>query len=505
MNSMQNIQPETHDIRIYQKLGRVDTKSLESVDQLLLILPAKPSKADFAKVPQGARIQAVYRKHAAGSTPAFSTRLGNKKQTLVVGGTIAADASTFEQLTLCRKLVEAATGQKAGSLGICVAGFDTATQADLVNSALAAALAAGFKLPAYKSKAAPETIKNIRLLGVDENIDTTRVAAEAKGNNLARWLTTLPPNFLDANSYSDLARSMAKENGWQFKRYGVKELEKLGCGAFLAVAQGNDNDSANMVRLRYRPAAKNATPDVTLVGKGIIFDTGGTNLKPFEFMLDMHGDMQGSAVALGTFLAISEMQLPIAVDCWLAITENRTGPNAYKSQDVITAANGKTIQTVHTDAEGRMALADALVLASRDKPGIIFDYATLTGSCIRALTTRYSGVFTNRSELHPALKRTGRKSGERVWPFPIGEEFLEDLKSETADFLQCSPKGSGDHIHAASFLAEFIENDVPWVHLDLAAGDNEGGLGHVASKFTGFGVRYTMSAILDENLFKAAP
>ena len=500
---MPNIQPDTHDIRIYQTVGRVDAKSLESVDQLLLILPAKPSQADFGKMPQGAKLRAIYRKQAAGSTPAFSTRLPNKKQTLVVAGTIAKDASAFEQLTLGRKLVAAATGQTAGCLGISAVGFDSTTQAQLLNCVLAAALAAGFKLPAYKSKATPDTIKSIRLLGVDEQLDTRRVAAEAKGNNLARWLTTLPPNFLDANNYADLARSMAKENGWAFKRFGVKELEKLGCGAFLAVAQGNDNDSANMVRLRYRPAAKSATADLTLVGKGIIFDTGGTNLKPFEFMLDMHGDMQGSAVALGTFLAISEMQLPIAVDCWLAITENRTGPNAYKSQDVITAANGKTIQTVHTDAEGRMALADALVLASRDKPGIIFDYATLTGSCIRALTTRYSGVFTNRSELHPALKRTGRNSGERVWPFPIGEEFLEDLKSDTADFLQCSPKGSGDHLHAASFLAEFVENKVPWVHMDLSAGDNEDGLGHVASKFTGFGVRYTMSAILDENLFKA--
>jgi leucyl aminopeptidase len=239
------------------------------------------------------------------------------------------------------------------------------------------------------------------------------------------------------------------------------------------------------------------------VGKGIIFDTGGTNLKPFEFMLNMHGDMQGSAVALGTFLAISELQLPIAVDCWLALTENRIGPNAYKSQDVITAANGKTIQTVHTDAEGRMALADTLVLASREEPGLIFDYATLTGSCIRALTTRYSGVFTNREELHPALTAIGQQCGERVWPFPIGEEFMQDLKSDTADFQQCSVAGMGDHILAASFLAEFIENDTPWIHMDLSAGDNKDGLGHVSSKFTGFGVRYTMSAILDENLLKA--
>jgi leucyl aminopeptidase len=500
---MQNLLPDTRDIRIYQKPGRVDTKSLETVDQLLLILPASPSTSDFEMLPQGAKMQAVYRKHPSGETPAFTTRLTNNKQTLVVGGTIDANASTFEQLTLGRKLVAAATDQKAGSFGICVVGFSREQQAQLINSMLAAALAGAFNMPAYKSKPDQAKIRNIRLLGIAEKIDTSRTEAEAKGNNLARWLTTQPPNFLDAAGYADLARSMAKEHGWQYKRFGTTELEKLGCGAFLAVAQGNDNDSASIVRLRYRPGSKSATADLSLVGKGIIFDTGGTNLKPFEFMLDMHGDMQGSAVALGTFLAISTLELPIAVDCWLALTENRTGPNAYKSQDVVTAANGKTIQTVHTDAEGRMALADALVLASREKPKIIFDYATLTGSCIRALTTRYSGVFSNRSKLHPVLKRVGRVSGERVWPFPIGDEFLEDLKSDTADFLQCSPKGNGDHILAASFLAEFIENDVPWVHMDLGAGDNDGGLGHVASKFTGFGVRYTMSAILDENLFKA--
>jgi leucyl aminopeptidase len=308
---------------------------------------------------------------------------------------------------------------------------------------------------------------------------------------------------MDASDYANLAKSLAKDRKWSFKRFGTAELKKLGAGAFLAVAQGNDNDSAGIVRLRYRPSSKSAKADLALVGKGIIFDTGGTNLKPFQSMLDMHGDMQGSAIALGTLLTISELELPIAVDCWLALTENRTGPNAYKSQDVVTAANGKTIQTIHTDAEGRMALADTLVLASRDNPGIMIDYATLTGTCVSAITTRYSGVFTNREALHAPLQRTGQNSGERVWPFPIGKEFLTDLKSDIADFMQCSPKNAGDHILAASFLAEFVEKDTPWVHMDLSAGDNDGGLGHVGSKFTGFGVRYTMSVILDENLFKA--
>ena len=150
-----------------------------------------------------------------------------------------------------------------------------------------------------------------------------------------------------------------------------------------------------------------------------------------------------------------------------------------------------------------MALADTLVLATRDKPGILFDYATLTGTCVNAITTKYSGVFTNRPDLHPHLKRTGRNCGERVWPFPIGKEFLDVLESDTADLMQCSPKGAGDHIVAASFLSEFVENDTPWIHMDLSASDNDDGLAHVSTKFTGFGVRYTMSVILDEELFKA--
>jgi leucyl aminopeptidase len=501
---MQNITPDLKDIRIFQKLGRIDAASLEAVDQLLLILPERPGKSVFDRLPQGAKMMALYRKHAPDSTPAFTTRQANKRQTLIVAGTLKSDATAFEQLTLGRKLVAAATAQKAGSLGICAVGFDADAQVAIVGNMLAAALAAAFSMPAYKSKPDPEKIRSIRLLGLDERLDTARIQAEARGNNLARWLTALPPNLLDAHAYADLVKVMAKEHGWQYKRLGTSDLEQLGCGAFLAVAQGNEDDSASIVRLRYRPGKKSANADLSLVGKGVIFDTGGTNLKPFEYMLDMHGDMQGSAVALGTLLAISALDLPIAVDCWLALTENRTGPRAYKSQDVITAANGKTIQTIHTDAEGRMALADALVLASRDEPGIIFDFATLTGSCVRALTTRYSGVFTNRQSLHAQLTGAGERSGERVWPFPIGKEFMQDLESPTADFQQCSVKGIGDHILAASFLAEFVENDVPWVHMDLSASNNDDGLGHVPSKFTGFGVRYTMSAILDDDLFRAA-
>jgi len=502
-HSMQNTLPDSRGPRCTQRPGRVDSKGLAAIDQLLLILPTRAPAALWRRIPQGSKLQALLRKRSSGDVPALQTRLANKRQTLVVAARTAAGTGAFDRLTLARKLVAAATTEKAGNLGILVVGFDTEEQHALCDAGVAAALAAGFNLPEFKSQNSPQRIRSICVLGLNEKIDLSRTVAEAEGNNLARWLTALPPNKLDAVNYAAALKDLAKDNGWQYKRFTTKDLEKLGAGAFLAVAQGNDNDSASIVRLRYRPLKANVAPALSLVGKGIIFDTGGTNLKPFLSMLGMHGDMQGSAVAVGTFLAISALKLPIAVDCWIAITENRTGPSAYKPQDVVTAANGKTIQTVHTDAEGRMVLADTLTFASREKPKLIIDYATLTGSVISAITTRYSGVFTNRADWHPRLKRAGQNCGERVWPFPIGKEFLEDLKSDTADIQQCSAKARGDHILAASFLAEFIENDTPWIHIDLAAGNRKGGLGHIPTEVTGFGVRYTMSLILDDHILRA--
>jgi leucyl aminopeptidase len=500
---MQSLLPEigknNKNIRVTHSTGAPGSKTLAGIDQLLLILPRKVPTGLWRRIQQGNKIRDLMRRRSKGSIPAAETRLNNKRQTRVIVGTVARDMEVFDELTLGRKLLEVATAEKAGCVGIWVLGFDSADQQRIAKNIVAAALAAGFSLPEFKSKPSKARIKNIRVIGLDEKTDFRRETAEAAGNNLARWLTALPPNKLDAASYTKLLRDLAKEQGWQYKRIGTSELAKLGAGAFLAVAQGNENDSAAIVRLRYRPATKTDTPKLSLVGKGIVFDTGGTNLKPFTSMLDMHTDMQGSAVAVGTLLAISNLGLPYAVDCWLAITENRTGPQAYKSQDIIVAANGKTIQTIHTDAEGRMALADTLVFASREKPGMIVDYATLTGSCVNAVTTRYSGIFTNRPDWHPVLKRTGRESGERVWPFPVEKEFLSEIKSDIADLKQCAPNGGGDHILAAVFLNEFVEQDVPWVHIDLSAGGRKGGLANIPTEITGFGVRYTMSLILDQH------
>lgn len=487
-------------LQITQLTGTATDKAIAGIDQLLLILPKRVPAALWRKIPQGSTLQSLLRRKSDDDLPAVSIHLANKRHTTLHAASFDAKSSAFDALTFARKMVTAAATGKSETLGIWVLGFTDEEQKSLVARVTAAALAAGFAMPQFKSKAAPAPLKNIRILGCAERIDLSRVSAEAEGNNLARWLTALPPNKLDAVNYVKFLKELASQEGWQFRKYSVRELEKMGAGAFLAVAQGNENNSAAIVHIRYRPGAKTAAPKLSLVGKGIIFDTGGTNLKPFSSMLDMHTDMGGSAVAVGSLLTISRLGLSQPVDCWLAITENRTGPTAYKSQDVITALNGKTIQSIHTDAEGRLVLADTLTLAAADKPKLILDFATLTGACVNAVTDRYSGVFTNRPELHPVLKRSGEECGERVWPFPIGKEFLDDLKSDTADIQQCSANASGDHILAASFLQEFVDDRVPWVHIDLSACTRKGGLAHVPTEITGFGVRFTMHLIIDKKL-----
>ncbi|MGI9201230.1 MAG: hypothetical protein ACR2QL_09235, partial [Woeseiaceae bacterium] len=295
---MHELLPKLSSIRVTQFVGKTTAKSVDAIDQMILILPTRPKPEAWRAIPQGARLKDALKKHAAADVPALNTRLTNKRQTLVVGAKVSVGTSAFELLTISRKLVAAATAEKAGSLGVLVVGFDHDTASSIYKAVAAAALVTGFNLPTFKSKNSPAKIRSIKLLGLTTKLDLDRVNAEANGNNLARWLTALPPNKLDAVNYGAMVKDLAADNGWQFKRFSTSELEKIGAGAFLAVAQGNDNDSASIVRLRYRPSANNAQPDVSLVGKGIIFDTGGTNLKPFASMLDMHGDMQGSAVAL---------------------------------------------------------------------------------------------------------------------------------------------------------------------------------------------------------------
>ncbi|MBT8144107.1 MAG: leucyl aminopeptidase family protein [Gammaproteobacteria bacterium] len=475
-------------------------KKLESLEHLVVVVPKKGRGIQWKAIPQAEALKKLERRNRApGAIPSAQTRLGNKAQTLISLVRVDSSSSTFELQTQARKALAHVLGFNPASLALLVSGYDDDRTNAVAGAFTIAAMAAITTMPSAKSKQPKAArLKRLHLVGAGE-IDIERLRAEQRGNQLARWLTSLPPNQLDAAGYRKRVEALAKQQGWDMKFLNRSALQKRGAGAFLAVARADEN--AGIVHLRYRPGDKKAAPDLALVGKGICFDTGGTNVKPAQYMLNMHDDMQGSAVALGTLLALSELGSDMAVDCWLAITENLISRDSYKQNEIVTALNGTTIEIMHTDAEGRMVLADTLSLAAAEQPAVMIDYATLTGSCVSALTTRYSGAFTNRDDLNPLLIDAGNASGERVWPFPMDDDFEESLRSNIADTLQCRIDGGGDHILAARFLQKFCD-DKPWIHFDLSAGRNKGGLGAIPTDVSGFGVRMTLNLLLEQGLLE---
>ncbi|MEL6367043.1 MAG: leucyl aminopeptidase family protein [Pseudomonadota bacterium] len=468
-------------------------KTLQRLDSLIVFFDTISTLRDTTIPGKDVLIALLQRQ---GETTVVSTAVANGRATLLVACLVSKGTDRFDQLERCRKAASAACAGKPGRVGVAVLGTAVPEQT-LLEDAAYALLLAPFQLPKFTGKRSPAAKFPDISLYTESRPDTSVVLALARGNSLARWLTAMPPSHLDGYGYRAIAEHFAENNGWRFQFHSAASLKRKGAGAFTAVAQGNEDDSAGVIQLRRSASGKRPAGHIALVGKGIIFDTGGTNLKPFDGMLNMHIDMGGSAVAMGALLALHELDANLTIDVWLGVTENRTGPRAYKSQDVVTALNGKTIQTIHTDAEGRMVLADTLTLAGREKPDVMLDYATLTGACMNAVTPRYSGVFTNRESLHPLLVEHGRNVGERVWPFTIGGEFLRLLKSKTADIMQCSPGGGGDHILAATFLNEFVPTTIPWVHMDLSAVEHKGGLGAASTDITGFGVAWTVSLLTE--------
>ena len=310
----------------------------------------------------------------------------------------------------------------------------------------------------------------------------------ACGTDLVRYLSGLAGNDLTPTRYVALATKLAKEHGLKTVFHSLEKLEKLKAGAFLAVAQASDDRGAGILKISYTPSK--ASKRVALVGKGITFDTGGTQLKAGEHMFGMNGDMGGSAVALALVLLAQKQKWPWEVHAYLAIAENAIGPKSYKPNDIVKTMRGKTIEVVDSDAEGRMVLSDTLWLAGKDKPDLMMDFATLTGACLRAIGTSFSGAYSNRPDWIGKIIDSGKRSGERVWPFPGDADYGRCLKSDIADLKQCRLTGGSDHIEAGYFLSQFIPEKTPWLHVDLSAAESEEGLAHVPSKITGFGVRF---------------
>ena len=480
-------------------------KNIDAVSNWLVIFAHSPAKTLKEKTAFPYQENLLSRRQQLdvkkADTSPIVIDLPNQHSSHVAFASIEATINSFDLLTLARKMLAAHTAINPTQIGIIVSGFNEQEAERIAEALISAGLAAAATMPKFKSdKQTPSRLKKLSLYGVRASHGFKQSFAVAEGNALTRSLSILPPNKLTPTEYLKTVKEIARENKWKLEFYDEATLKKKKAGAFLAVSQGSPKADSGIVRLRYTPKVAAKGKKVFLVGKGICYDTGGTNLKPANFMYGMHEDMQGSAVALGTLLALSKLNFNRPVECWLALAMNHIGPKAYKPNDVITASDGTTIEIIHTDAEGRMVLSDTLALASKEKPALILDYATLTGACLYAIGTSYSGVFTNKKEWHANLIKAGIDSGERVWPFPLDEDFDDMIKSDIADVKQCSQESGVDHILASRFLQRFVKHDTPWVHMDLSSSHRKGGLAHIPTDTIGFGVRYSVHLLLNNYL-----
>lgn len=495
--------PRPHTLEIRQPLTAADTARVDALEAVIILLPESVLQKQNSW-PEFAHSERLKKRLPEGKKTLPPTRmdLPNGRSTVAVAAAYKAGASAFELLTLARKCVAKVREAEVSQLGVLLPGVAADMRLPLLDAVASAVAASNFDPPQFKS--APDAarhIKSLTLFDGNQPVDFSRLLAEAEGNALARWLTLLPANHLTPTEYRGYVKDLAKREGWKFAFLDERKLKSLGAGAFLAVSRGSGERDAGIAHLTYKPSKPTRDArNLALVGKGICYDTGGVNLKSAKSMFGMHGDMQGSGVALGTLLALSRLKVPFQVDAWLAIARNEIGPKAYTQNEVVHASNGVSIEIVHTDAEGRMVLADTLALATRAKPTLTLDFATLTGACVVALGTRYSGAFTNRTEYTKPIITAGILSGERVWPMPVDADYDEDIESPIADVKQCIIESQADHILAARFLSRFVPPTCPWVHVDLAASEHKGGLAHMPTDVTGFGVRFSLNLILDQGL-----
>ena len=486
--------------KLTENKQEITLKLLETAGHALILLPASKT---LPELPGSAELRAVMKRRDLKVDALIKSPVAVQ----LVGGTLAvfvmlkADATIFEAHEGVRKGLALLMAEHPKSLSLAVLGDDV-FKARASEAAVYAALVNAAPLPSRKSKT-DAALKTVQLFGHKSADGFVRIKALAEGNVLTRSLTVEGPDVLTPGVYRKRIKALAKQYGWAVEEYSFDKLKKMGAGAFCAVAQGSPAKDAAIVRLTYGEPVrsegrgvrgKKQKPRIAFVGKGICFDTGGHNLKPAKFMQGMHEDMNGSAVVLGILAAASKMKLPVALEGWVALAENHISPQAYKQNEVVKALNGTTIEIVHTDAEGRMVLADTLTLAARGKPALIADFATLTGAMHYALGSRMSGVFATSSALAHQASRAATASGERIVVFPYPEDYDSHLDSTVADVKQCSMEGEADHILATRFLSRFV-GDTPWLHMDLSGHSCKGGLGAVMSDTNGFGVAWGIALL----------
>jgi leucyl aminopeptidase len=410
-----------------------------------------------------------------GLGPAKSFNLEGVRRAAAVGIKRARDLSARHVATIAH--------------GSGIGGLDATASAQ---ATVEGSLLATYRFDAQKKQEPAGEIETLTLVGNDIHrveaftLGARRAEAITAGVRLARDLVNRPPNVATPTHLAETAQAIADAHRLIITVGDRKWAAERNMGAYLAVAQGA-GEPPKFIVLEHN-ADRTDLPTIVLVGKGITFDTGGISIKPADRMGDMKSDMGGAAAVLGAMEAVGRLNLPLRVIGITPCTENMPDAGAYRPADVITASNGKTIEIISTDAEGRMVLADALVYAEKYKPDAVIDLATLTGACVIALGSGVAaGIFCNDDALRDRLLASADAAFERLWPLPLYDDYRRTINSEVADMKNSGGRFGGVGTSAV-FLREFT--NYPWAHLDIAGmalAEKAGDYTPVGG--TGFGVR----------------
>lgn len=365
-----------------------------------------------------------------------------------------------------------------------------------------AMLLADYSFQTYKKKAKKSSLKSITIVaenGRDANAAARGVEkAEVifRGVKLARDIVNTPAQDMKPRTLTEIASEIAKESKGciKVKVFDREQCAKKKMGLFLAVAQGADEEP-QFIHLTYKP--ERGKKKIAVVGKGITFDSGGLSLKPADYMQNMKCDMAGAAAVLGLFRTLAELRPKMEVHGIIAATENVPSARATKPGDIARAANGKSVEILNTDAEGRLALADSLIYAAKQEPDAIVDLATLTGACLIALGEEVAGLMGNNAKFANEVLNAAAAAGEKLWEMPLEQRYVKLLESDVADLRNIATTRYGGSLTAGLFLQQFVDKATPWAHLDIAgpAFAERPLSSYIGKGGSGFGVRTLINLI----------
>jgi leucyl aminopeptidase len=504
-------------------LSLVDTDPAElAVDAIVIGLHSQPDDAGTLLPANGAesiaaafdgKLISTLSLLGASGAPGEVTKLatlGTVTAPLVVAVGLGAEPSgSAPALETLRRATGAAVRSLAGSASIALALPlpDDADAPGVLRAITEGALLGSYRFAGYKTKPQPgrrDPVASIAVYVPDAadaaaQAELDRAAVVSRVVRLTRdWVNT-PPNELRPPSFADAVAAAAAGTGLTVEVLDEKALADGGYGGIIAVGQGSEAPP-RFVKLSYTPEGITDPKRVALVGKGITFDTGGVSIKPAQGMWEMKSDMAGAAAVAATLLAVAALKPSVAVSGYLAIAENMPSGSAYRPGDVITMYNGKRVEVLNTDAEGRMVLADGIARACADGTDYLFETSTLTGGQVVALGKRINGVM-GTPEICERVRTAGDSVGEPAWPMPLPDDVRKGMESDVADISQVNAgmDRAGHMLQGGVFLREFVADDVPWAHIDIAGPSYHSGeaTGYWTKGGTGVPVR-TLLALIDD-------